>query len=115
MSVVILGVARSWLGGQPWNIAACAAFGVGAATGMAVGRLVAGRIVFHSFDGLIAADAIQSSLCRGYMVAWHGISILILAAVTLIARPSLIVIRMLSYLAGAVLGALIETERPLQS
>lgn len=106
--VVILAVARSWLGDQPWRIAAWAAFGVGAGAGMGVRRLLAARIAFHSYDGLLAADAMQPSLRRRYMVAWHGIAIVILTAVTLLARPSLIVISALAYLLGVFLGALVS-------
>lgn len=104
--VLILVVARFWLGGQPWKIAAWAALGLSLFIGVGVGRLLDARVAFHSFDGLLAADAVQPSLRRNYIVAWHGIAIIIGAAVTLIARPSLIVISLPAYLGGTLLGPL---------
>lgn len=95
-----LAFVRSWFGNQPWEIAAGSAFGVGVIAGLGAGRLVAARIAFHSFDGLLAADAVQPALARRYMVAWHGIAITAMVAVTLIARPSLLVVSVPAYLAG---------------
>ncbi len=95
-----LAVARAWSEDQPWKIAAWAAFGVGVGIGMGTARILTSRLAFHSFDGLLAADAAQPSLCRRYMVAWHGIGITTLAGVTLIARPSLLIISVPAYLLG---------------
>lgn len=103
--VLMLVIARSWLGGHSWKIAAWTAFGVNAAAGMGVARALAARIAFHSTDGLLAADAMKSLPRQNYMVAWHGVAITISTLVVLIARPSLIVISVPAYLAGALLGA----------
>jgi hypothetical protein len=101
---VAFAMVRAWSGDQPWRIAAWAAFGVGIIAGIGASRLLAARIAFHSFDGLLAADAVQPSLCRRYMAAWHGIGIATLAAVTLIARPSLLIISAPAYIAGVLVA-----------
>ncbi|WP_404334951.1 hypothetical protein AB2M62_14820 [Sphingomonas sp. MMS12-HWE2-04] len=104
--VVILAIVRAWFDDQPWKIAAWAAFGIGAGAGMGVGRLLRARIAFHSFDGLLAADAVQPLLRRGYMVAWHGFGIATAMAVTLVVRPPLVVITAPAYLTGALMAGL---------
>lgn len=104
--LLMLVVARSWLSGHSWKIAALAAFGVSAAAGAGMARALAARIAFHSADGLLAADAMHALSRRNYMVAWHGTAITIGTAVVLIARPSLIVISVPAYLTGTLLGAL---------
>jgi hypothetical protein len=100
MLFVALAAVRSWSGDQPWKIAAWAAFGICVGAGFGAGRLLAARIAFHSFDGLLAADAVQPSLCRRYMAASHGIGITTLTAITLIARPSLLIISTPAYMTG---------------
>lgn len=99
-----LAVVHAWAGDQPWKTAAWAACGVGVVAGIGASRILAARIAFHSFDGLLAADAVQPSLCRRYSVAWHGIGIATLAAVTLIARPSLIIVSAPAYIAGVLVA-----------
>lgn len=104
MLFLALAFMRAWAGDQPWKIAAWAACGVGVGAGIGASRLLTARIAFHSFDGLLAADAVQRSLCRRYMLAWHGIGIATLATVTLIARPSLLIISAPAYIAGALVA-----------
>src|SRR3569832_624998 len=87
-----LAVMRAWAGDQPWKIAAWAACAVGAGSGFGVCRFLVACFAFHSFDGVLAADALQRSLCRRSLVGWHAIGIATLATVTLIARPSLLII-----------------------
>lgn len=99
-----LAVVRSWAGDQPWKIAAWAACGVGVSAGIGAGRLLAARIAFHSFDGLLAADAVQRWLRRRYIVAWHGLGITTLVTVTLIARPSLLIISAPAYIIGVLVA-----------
>jgi len=104
MLFLALAFVRAWAGDQSWKVAAWAAGAVGTGAGIGVSRLLATRIAFHRFDGLLAADAVQRALCRHYLLAWHGVGIATLAAVTLIARPSLLVIGVPAYLAGALLA-----------
>ena len=103
--LVALAMVRAWSGDQPWRIAAWAAFGVGVAAGVGASRLLAARIAFHSFDGLLAADAVQPSLSRRYSVAWHAMGITSMAAATLFARPSLLIISVPAYIAGVLVAA----------
>lgn len=105
-------VGRAWFGDRPWEITAWAALGIGAYAGMGTGRIVSARIAFHSFDGVLAADAVQPEYCRRYSLAWHAIGMMTLAAVTLIVRPSLIFISLPAYVAG-VLAAGLTTLLPL--
>ena len=104
MLFLALAFARGWAGDQSWKVAAWAACAVGAGAGIGASRLLAARIAFHRFDGLLAADAVQPAMCRRYKLAWHGIGIAALATVTLVARPSLLVIGVPAYGAGAVLA-----------
>lgn len=101
MLLAALAVVRSGLADQPWTIAAWATLAAGVVVGMGAGRLVAARLAFHGFDGLLAADALKSSTRWRYMVAWHGIGMAMLMAVMLIARPSLLIVAVPAYLAGA--------------
>lgn len=104
MLVAALAVVRSGLADQPWTIAALAALAAGIVVGMGAGRLAAARLAFHGFDGLLAADALKPSTRRRYMVAWHGIGMAMLVTMMLVARPSLLIVALPAYLAGAVLA-----------
>ena len=100
MLLIALAVVRSWCADEPWKVAASAALGAGIIVGMGVGRPVAARLRFHGSDGLLAADALNPSTRRRYVVAWHAVGIVILAAITLVARPSLLIVSAPAYLAG---------------
>ena len=102
MLVAALAVVRGWLVERPWTVAAWAAL----ALGIGAGRLVARRLAFHGFDGLLAADALQPRIRRRYMAAWHGVGLALLAGVTLITRPSLLVVCVPAYCAGALVAGL---------
>lgn len=104
MLFLALAFVRGWAGDQSWKVAAGAACVAGVGIGIWASRLLAARIAFHRFDGLLAADAVQPALWRRYLLAWHGIGIATLATVTLIARPSLLVIGVPAYVAGALLA-----------
>ena len=104
MLLVALAVVRSWCAARLWEVAAGPALVAGIITGMGAGRLVAARLRFHGFDGLLAADALQPSTRRRYMVTWHAIGVAILTVVTLVARPSLLIVTAPAYLIGAVLA-----------
>lgn len=103
MLLTVLAGLRTWFVDRSWTVAAWAAVAAGLITGIAAGRLVMARLAFHGFDGLLAADALQPSTRRHYMAAWHGIGIVVLAAITLIVRPSLIV-GVPAYLAGVLMA-----------
>ena len=76
--------------------------------GMGAGRLVGTRLAFHAFDGLLAADALHPRIRRHYMAAWHGVGLTLLALVTLIARPSLLVVSVPAYLTGVLVAGLTD-------
>lgn len=101
---VALAVMHGWAANQPGGTAAWAACGVGIVAGVGASRLLAARIEFQAFDGLLAADAVQPSLRRHYSLAWHAIGIATLAVVTLIARPSLLFISAPAYIFGALMA-----------
>ncbi|WP_235512639.1 hypothetical protein [Sphingomonas sp. Leaf17] len=92
---------RAWLVDQPWTVAAWAALGAGVMIGIGMSRAIATRLAFHASDGLLAADALHPRSRRRYRVAWHGVGLASLAAVSLIARPSLLPVSVSAYLAGA--------------
>lgn len=102
--LVAVAVIRATLSEYPWNVAVKIALGAGIVAGLFAGRLIAYRLAFHCSDGLLAADALHLSARRRYSVAWHGIGIATLAVVTLIARPSLLVISVPTYLLGALVA-----------
>ena len=106
MLVAALVVVRAWVADRPWTIAAWAALIVGTMTGMGAGRLVAARLAFHAFDGLLAADALHPRTRRRYLAAWHGVGLALLAVATLIARPSLLIVSAPAYLAGVLVAGL---------
>lgn len=106
MLVAALAVVRSWFADRPWTIAAWAALVAGTMIGIGTGRLVATRLAFHAFDGVLAADALRAQTRRRYMTAWHCVGIAMLVALTLIARPSLLVVSLPAYLAGALIAGL---------
>jgi len=100
MLLAALAVVYSWFADQSWKIAAWAALGAGIMVGMGAARMVAARLSFHGSDGLLAAEALHPTKRRRYMVAWYGIGIALLAGITLIARPSLLIVAAPAYLAG---------------
>lgn len=101
-----LAAIQSWFAYRPWAIAASTAMGAGILVGLGAGRLLAARLAFHRFDGLLAADALHARSRRRYTLAWHGIAVMVMAAVALIARPSLIPISVAGYAAGGVAAEL---------
>lgn len=74
--------------------------------GIGAGRLIATRLAFHAFVGLLAADALHAHTRRHYVATWHGIGLTLLVALTLIARPSLLVVSLPAYLAGPLVAGL---------
>uniref|UniRef100_UPI0035CC61E6 hypothetical protein n=1 Tax=uncultured Sphingomonas sp. TaxID=158754 RepID=UPI0035CC61E6 len=106
MLVAAFAVVRAWFGDRPWTVAAWAALAAGMVIGMGAGRLVATRLAFHAFDGLLAADALHPQMRRRYGAAWHGVGLALLAVVTLIARPSLLVVSVPAYIGGGLVAGL---------
>lgn len=106
MVLAALAVAHGWFTDRPWRVAAWTALGAGTLIGIGAGRLVGGRLAFHAFDGLLAADALHPQMRRRYMAAWHGIGLALLAVATLIMRPSLLVVSVPAYLAGVLIAGL---------
>lgn len=100
----VLATARTWAADQPWTVAAWAALVGGAVIGIAVGQLVAARLAFHAFDGLLAADALHPSMRKSCRAAWHGVGLALLAVTTLIVRPSLLMVTTPAYLAGVLVA-----------
>ncbi|PSJ42915.1 hypothetical protein [Allosphingosinicella deserti] len=112
MLVVVLAALHAWFAGRSWQIGAWAALGGGACAGVAAGRLIAARLHFHGTDGLLAALALRPSTGRHYRLAAHGIGVAILATITLIARPSLLIVSLPAYLAGAAVAHLTAMLAP---
>ena len=106
MVLAALAVAHAWFADRPWRVAAWTALGVGTLIGTGAGRLVGGRLAFHAFDGLLAADALHPQTRRRYMTAWHGVGLTLLAVTTLIVRPSLLVVSVPAYLAGVLIAGM---------
>lgn len=106
MLIAALVAVHAGFADRPWTIAAWAALIAGAMIGIGVGCLIATRLAFHAFDGLLAADALHKPTRQRYMAAWHGIGLGLLVALTLIARPSLMVVSLPAYLVGAVIAEL---------
>jgi hypothetical protein len=102
--LVALPVLHSSFADRPWTISAWAGLGAGVMAGLAAGRLVGARLAFHGFDGLLAAEALYPATRRRYAIAWHLFGLAILAAVTLVARPSLLIASLPGYLIGALAG-----------
>jgi hypothetical protein len=111
MLLVVLAVAHAWFADRPWRVAAWTALGVGTLIGTGAGRLVGGRLAFHAFDGLLAADALHLQTRRRYMTAWHGVGLALLAVATLIVRPSLLVVSVPAYIAGVLIAGLTGSVR----
>lgn len=106
MLLAALAAARAWFVDRPWTVAAWAALAAGTLIGIGAGRLVRARLAFHAFDGLFAADALHPQARRRYMAAWHCVGLALLAVVTLIVRPSLLVVSMPAYFAGMLVAGL---------
>ncbi|WP_188053183.1 hypothetical protein [Sphingosinithalassobacter sp. CS137] len=106
MLLAALAVAHAWFADRPWRVAAWTALGAGTLIGTGAGRLVEGRLAFHAFDGLLAADALHPQTRRRYMTAWHGVGLTLLAVTTLVVRPSLLVVSVPAYLAGVLIAGL---------
>ncbi len=104
MLLFALAAVRSWFLEHPWPIAAWAALGAGVLIGLTAGRLIAVRLAFHAFDGPLAADALRPATRRRYLIAWHAIGLALLAIITIIARPSLLIASLPGYLIGASVG-----------
>lgn len=104
MLLFALAAARSWILDRVWPIAAWTALGVGVMIGLIAGRLIAVRLAFHTFDGVLAADALCPALRRRYLILWCAIGLALLGIITVIARPSLLIASLPGYLIGAFVG-----------
>lgn len=106
MLIAALAIVRAWLADRTWTVAVGAALVAGITAGLGAGRLIATRLAFHAFDGMLAADALRPSIRWRYSVAWHGLGLALLALTTLIGRPSLLVVGVPAYLAGVLVAGL---------
>ena len=104
MLLFALAAVRSWLLDRPWSIAAAAAGGAGVLIGLTAGRQIAARLAFHAFDGPLAADALHPAARRHYLIGWHVTGLALLAIMTVVARPSLLIAGLASYPVGALIG-----------
>lgn len=102
--VLVTGVVRAWFADRPWAVAAWVGLAAGGVVGITVGRSLASRLAFHAFDGPLAADALHLPTRQRYLIVWHTIALVILAVVTLVARPSLVIVSLPGYAAGALVG-----------
>lgn len=106
MLLAALAFAHAWFAERPWRVAAWTVLAAGTMIGIGTGRLVGARLAFHAFDGLLAADALHPQTRRRYRTAWHGVGLALLSVVTLIVRPSLLVVSVPAYLAGVSIAGL---------
>ena len=102
--LIILMCMRAWFADRSWAVATWAGLAGGALVGISAGRSVAARLAFHGFDGPLAADALQIPTRRAYRIAWHAIGLVLLATVTVVARPALMMFSLSGYAAGALIG-----------
>ena len=102
--LIMLGGLREWFTDRPWTLAAPVGLIAAGICGLSSGRAISSRLVFHAFDGPLAADAIRLPTCKRYMIAWHAMGLAILATITLIARPSLLIAVLPGYVTGAIIG-----------
>ncbi|MFA6125180.1 hypothetical protein [Sphingomonas sp.] len=101
---VIIAVVRAWFADRPWTVAAWVGLAAGGLIGVTAGQLIASRLAFHAFDGALTADALHLPTRRRYIIVWHAIGLGILAIVTLVVRPSLVIVSLPGYAAGALIG-----------
>lgn len=102
--LVILGGMRTWFVDRPWAIAAWAGLAVGGVVGLSAGRLIESRLALHALDGSLAADALRLPTRQRYVIAWHVIGLAMLAVFMLVSRPSLVIVSLLGYVVGALIG-----------
>ena len=102
--LVVLGGVRTWFADRPWPIATAVGCAASVLVGISAGRLIASRLAYHAFDGPLAADALHVPTRQRYTLAWHGIGLIVVAAVTLIARAPLAMVSLPGYAAGALIG-----------
>ena len=101
--IIIMGV-RTWFAERPWTVAAWAGLAASGIVGITAGRLIVSRLAFHAVDGSLAADALHLPTRRRYIIAWHAIGLVLLAVVTLVARPPLVFVSLPGYVASALIG-----------
>lgn len=106
--LVALAVLRAKLADLSWETAAWVVLVAGVVVGIGAARIVEARLEFHAFDGLLPAEALRPSTRRPYAVAWHVVGIALLAAVTLVARPLLLIVSVAAYLAGVLAARLTD-------
>ena len=102
MLVAAFAVTRLWFNTQDWTTAGWAALLANIMLAFGAGRLTHARLTFHASDGLLAVEALISRERRRYIAAWHGIALTLLIVLTTLLRPSLLVVSLIGYLAGAV-------------
>ncbi|GAN69085.1 hypothetical protein [Acetobacter orleanensis] len=88
----------------PWRLAAGIFLAIGFLGALTVLRSAAARLSNHITYGLLAPEALTPSLRRRYLATWCAIGLGSLTALTLIIRPSLLIVCVPGYLAGSVLG-----------
>jgi len=108
MLAIAIAVVRSRSADCPWPIAAWTGCGCGLILGIIGKRLVDARLSFHALHGLLAADALLPSTSKSYKLAWHAILLTGLTILTLVARPSLLIVSLPAYLIGTLVGHLVE-------
>lgn len=96
--------ARSWSTGHAWSVAIWSTLGIGLLAGAGTARALSARVDFHATEGLLAADALRPTSRRRYVAAWHGVGLLLLMTLMLIAAPSLCVPGTIGYVVGAIVA-----------
>ncbi len=104
VAMIALVALHSWLSPRPFIVAGLTIAGLAAASGAWGARLIEQRLVFHAYDGIIAADALADRAWRRYAVPIHALLCGIVAFVALIGRPATMGVAIIGYLVGAGCG-----------
>jgi hypothetical protein len=92
---------------QPMLTAALEVSAVAAVIGIAVARLVHGRLAFQAYDGVLAIEALCSRSRWRYSISCHALAAAATGVVVLAARPDVIAFALPAFLAGATAGTLV--------
>jgi hypothetical protein len=103
-AVLVIAAWRTWLADRPPVTQCWTALALGAAAGLAFGRMVIARLRHHAADGPLAVAALHSPSRWCYVAIIHLAATMTLAAIVTIARPGLIAWSLAAYLLGAAIA-----------
>jgi hypothetical protein len=104
VAIVACAALKGWLASRTYFEAAIILAGAGAGVGFTAERLISARLRFHAFDGAFAEDAARQGPRLRYMGLWHLAALAAIGALAIVARPTLGLVALPGYLAGALAG-----------